>query len=258
MRRALIGSTGFIGGNLCRQTHFDDLYHSSNVSEIANREYTLVVCTAPSAWKWRANQDPEGDRAHVQALIEPLRRVKAELFVLISTVDVYAKPVGVDEDTLIDPSIVTPYGRHRFQVEETVRACFPHCCIVRLAHPFGDGLKKNFLYDLMHQHRLDLTHCESVFQFYPIQWLWQDIERIVDHGLTLVNLATEPVTAREVASACFGMEFTNVTDKPSVQYDMRSKYGRLLGWGAPYRYGKDEVFREIRDFAQQSTGSTIQ
>jgi len=255
-RRALIGSTGFIGAQLCRQTTFDDVYHAADIDQIAGRRYALVVCAAPSAWKWRANQHPEQDRAHVEALINPLRRVQTERFLLISTVDVYGRPVGVDETSAVDPAIATPYGRHRFAVEEVVRECFRDHQIVRLAHPFGEGLKKNFLYDLLHQHRLDLTHRENLFQFYPLWRLWRDLERILERGLPLVNLPTEPVSAREVARTCFGVEFTHVTEQPPVQYDMRSVYGPDLGWDGPYRWGKSDVFRDIRDFVARAQPAT--
>jgi NAD dependent epimerase/dehydratase family len=259
-RRALIGSTGFIGSQLRRQTAFDDVYHAADIHQIAGRRYALVVCAAPSAWKWRANQHPEQDRAHVEALIEPLRRVQAGRFLLISTVDVYGRPVGVDETTPVDSASATPYGRHRFAVEETVRECFRDHQIVRLAHPFGEGLKKNFLYDLLHQHRLDLTHCENRFQFYPVWRLWGDLEQVLECGLPLVNLPTEPVSAREVARVCFGMEFTHVTEQPPVRYDMRSAFGRELGWDGAYRWRKTEVFQDIRDFAaraQRAAGNAV-
>ena len=248
-RRALIGSTGFIGTQLRRQTAFDDAYHSADIHQIAGRCYALVVCAAPSAWKWRANQDPDQDHAHVEALIEPLRRVQADRFLLLSTVDVYGQPVGVDETTPVDPTLATPYGRHRFAIEEMVRGCFQDHQIVRLAHPFGEGLKKNFLYDLLHHHRLDLTHCENTFQFYPVWRLWSDLERVLESGLPLVNLPTEPASAREVARACFATEFTNVTGHSPVLYDMRSALGAELGWDGPYRWRKAEVFEDIRDFA---------
>jgi hypothetical protein len=251
-RRALIGSTGFIGAQLRRQTTFDDVYHAADIHQIADQRYALVVCAAPSAWKWRANQDPDQDRAHVDALIGPLRSVQTERFLLLSTVDVYGRPLGVDETTPIDPALATPYGRHRFAVEETVRECFSEQQIVRLGHPFGEGVKKGFLYDVLHQNRLDLTHCENQFQFYPVWRLWSDLERVLDSGLPLVNLPTEPATAREVARACFGLEFAHVTERPPVLYDMRSVVGRELGWEGPYRSTKAEVFQDIRDFAARA------
>ena len=224
-RRALIGSTGFIGTQLQWQTTFDDVYHSADIDRIAGRRYALVVCAAPSAWKWRANQNPEEDRAHVEALIQPLGRVQADRFLLLSTMDVYGQPVAVDETTRVDPTLAAPYGRHRFAVEETVRESFQDHHIVRLGHPFGQGLKKGFLYDLLHQNRLDLTHCENTFQFYPVWRLWSDLERVLESGLQLVHLPTEPASAREVARACFGTEFTNHTERPPARYDMRSVFG---------------------------------
>jgi nucleoside-diphosphate-sugar epimerase len=251
-RRALIGSTGFIGAQLRQQTTFDDVYHAADIHQIAGQRYGLVVCAAPSAWKWRANQNPEQDRAHVDALIGPLRTVRTERFLLLSTMDVYGRAVAVDETTPVDPSLATPYGRHRFAVEETVRECFPEQQIVRLGHPFGEGFKKGFLYDLMHQNRLDLTHSENRFQFYPVWRLWSDLERIMQSGLPLVNLPTEPASAREVARACFEMDFTQVTDQPPVLYDMRSVFGGELGWEGSYVLRKTEVFQEIRDFAART------
>ena len=251
-RRALIGSTGFIGSQLRGQTHFDDLYHAADVHQISGRRYALVVCAAPSAWKWRANQNPAQDRVHVDALIEALRGIEADRFLLISTVDVYGRPIGVDETSSIDRALATPYGRHRFDVEEAVRERFRDHQIVRLGHPFGEGLKKGFLFDLLHDNRLDLTHCENVFQFYPVWRLWADLERVLGSGLPLVNIPTEPASAREVARECFGMEFTNVTAQPPVRYDMRSMFGRELGWDHPYRSRKADVFQDIRDFAART------
>ena len=259
-RRALIGSTGFIGAQLRRQTTFDDVYHAADINQIAGQRYGLVVCAAPSAWKWRANQNPEQDRAHVDALIGPLRTVRTERFLLLSTMDVYGRAIAVDETTPVDPSLATPYGRHRFAVEATVRECFRDQQIVRLGHPFGEGLKKGFLYDVLHQNRLDLTHSENRFQFYPLWRLWSDLERVMQSGLPLVNLPTEPVSAREVARACCDMDFTHVTEQPPILYDMRSVFGGELGWEGPYVLRKAEVFRHIRDFAartQRALGGVI-
>ena len=56
---ALIGSTGFIGAQLRRQTGFNEyVFHAADIHQIAGQRYALVVCAAPSAWKWRANQNP--------------------------------------------------------------------------------------------------------------------------------------------------------------------------------------------------------
>src|SRR5947209_1521880 len=102
MASALIGHTGFVGGNLARQRRFDEFYNSRNVEQIAGRAFDLVVCSGAPAEKWRANQNPEADRVCLDRLWSALRLVSARKVILISTIDVYAAPVGVDEADDVD------------------------------------------------------------------------------------------------------------------------------------------------------------
>ena len=74
MSRALIGHTGFVGGNLRAQTDFTDFYNSKNIDSIAGRSFELVVCAGAPAAKWIANREPEQDRAALQRLMGPLGR----------------------------------------------------------------------------------------------------------------------------------------------------------------------------------------
>ena len=103
MTTALIGYTGFVGGILSRHTRFDDLYRSTNIEDIRGKSYELIVSAGVSSLKWKANQEPEADRQAILKLMDALRHVKARTFVLISTIDVYDNPVGVDEGSAIAP-----------------------------------------------------------------------------------------------------------------------------------------------------------
>ena len=250
MSTALIGYTGFVGSTLLRQTSFVDLYNSTNIHEIQGRSYNLIVCAGAPAAKWIANSEPDKDLANLQFLMDNLKKVSAEKFLLISTIDVYKMPPAVDEDTIIDPGLLDSYGRHRFFLEEFVRQNFSNASIVRLPGLFGEGLKKNFIFDLMNTGKSEWTHCESAFQFYDMQTLWADIQRSIALDLPLVNFATEPVKAREVAKNCFGIDFTNETQKPPVFYDMRSKFAALFGSETAYFYSAEETYLRIRTFVQ--------
>jgi nucleoside-diphosphate-sugar epimerase len=246
MGNALVGHTGFVGGNLLRQAAFDDLYNSKNIEAIAGKSYDLLVCAGAPAEKWKANRDPAADWAAISRLAVALARARAERVVLISSVDVYPSPTDVDEDTLINPA-ETAYGRHRFLLEKFVQDHFD-ALVVRLPGLFGPGLKKNIIYDLLHDNNLGAVHADSVFQFYALDNLWRDVETARRAGLRLVNFATAPVSVAEVAKAGLGIDFTNRPAAPPVRYDFRSCHAALYGGAEGYLYGKAAVLAALRDF----------
>lgn len=251
-KRCLVGYTGYVGSTLMKQTQFDDYFNSSNINLIRNKEYDLVVCAAAPAVKWKANQAPQEDLANIQQLIDLLKSVKANKFILISTVDVYRIPVNVDENTMIETEHMEPYGKHRYYLEQFVTEYFTEHLIIRLPGLFGKGLKKNFIYDLIHSNVLNLTHYKSEFQFYNMDHLWRDIQITLEQSLTVVNFSSEPVSAEEVAHQSLGLVFKNETDKQPIRYDMKSKFANLIS-NSPcasegYMVSKEEVLQEICSF----------
>jgi nucleoside-diphosphate-sugar epimerase len=245
---AIVGITGFVGGNLARQHRFDATFHSRNVAELAAGDYDLLVCAGAPAEKWRANADPEGDRARLAPLLGAIERVRAREVVLVSTVDVYPAPVEVDEDSAIDRSGQHPYGRHRLELEELVRSRFPGALVVRLPALFGRGLKKNAVYDLLTGNQVDQIHADGSFQFYGLDRLWPDVKRMRALGLRLVNVATEPVTIAEIAREAFGLEFDNRPPRLPARYDFRSRHAAALGGAGGYLLSRREVLADLARF----------
>jgi len=250
LKTALIGFTGFVGANLRRKHPFDDSYNSSNIAAIKGQSYDLVICAAPSSLKWKANKFPKEDAEQVSRLMAPLGQVRCERFVLVSTLDVYPDPVGVDEAAPIVPAKLPTYGKNRFRLQQFVQGCFEKTYILRVGHLYGRGLKKNFLFDLLYDNCLHLTHRETTFQFYCVDHLWDDIQTVLEKDLPLVNLTPEPTSAREIARNCFEIKFQNETNAGPLSYDVRSRYGQLLGWGGDYRFSKKEVFSQIQRFVE--------
>lgn len=251
MTSALIGYTGFVGTTLCIQSTFEGLYNSKNIADIRNQTYDLIICAGAPAVKWKANQEPEADLANLNMLMSHLKHVKAEKFVLISTVDVYKAPLGVDESTLIDTDNLHPYGKHRYFLEEFVSQEFEKAKIVRLPGLFGAGLKKNFLFDLIHSGESAWTHAKSVFQFYNMARLWSDLQVVLNSSVTLMNFATEPVQAANVARYSFDLDYNFETTNPPVQYDMQTQHGTLFGKQGRYMMSAEEIYQDIRQFAAE-------
>jgi nucleoside-diphosphate-sugar epimerase len=247
MTRALIGDTGFVGGTLVRQAPFDCTYNSRNIDSIRKRRHDLVVCAGAPGSKWKANQDPLTDRASIDLLMSALNETTTSEVILISTVDVYPRPIGVYEDTPIDETQSSPYGYHRRILEKFVAGRF-RALIVRLPGLFGQGLKKNVIFDFLHTNRLDNISAESVFQFYDMARLWADIERCRKSNFTLVNFATEPVSVRTMAHEAFNIDFSSAACSVPAAYDMRTRFAERLGGSAPYLYAWPEIRDGLRHF----------
>lgn len=247
MKAALIGHTGFVGGNLLREYPFAGRYRSTNIETIAGAYFDLIVCAGAPAAKWKANQDPVADRACIGRLIAALERVKTQRFVLISTVDVYGQVNGVDEDC--PPTGATAYGRHRLELEQFVRDRF-HALVVRLPALFGPGLKKNAVYDLMHNNQIEKIDSRSVFQFYNVRHLWRDIRIAAGAKLSLIHLATEPVSMAEIARSAFGWEWVNPLPGTPPIYDLRTRHAALYGGTGGYVAHKMRVLSELADFVR--------
>ncbi len=144
----LVGSTGFVGGNLRRSHRFDAAYHTTDIQNGFNRENGLVVYAGVPAAMFLANQDPEADLAVMRQARENLRRLAPKKVVLISSICVYADSRGKTEADAPNEEGLLPYGANRLQLERWVRQDWPDALIVRLPALYGAGLKKNFLYDL--------------------------------------------------------------------------------------------------------------
>jgi nucleoside-diphosphate-sugar epimerase len=248
---ALVGHTGFVGGNLARQRPFDALFHSRNIESIAGRAFGLLAVSAMPAAMWIANSDPEADLANLDRLLGCLRTVRADRVVVLSTVAVYPHPVAVNEDSPIEESSQTPYGRHRHQLERRLADQFPRLLCVRLPGLFGPGLKKNAIHDLIHDHETHKINASAFYQFYNLDRLWPDISKALSANLSIINFATEPTSIKEVARAAFGLDFTNDPGNPPARFDMRSRHAGLYNGRDGYLYDRRTILDELAHFVRQ-------
>lgn len=308
IKSALIGYTGFVGSNLVEQYQFDKLYNSKNITEIEGREIDLLVCAGVYADKWLANQEPEVDISNIEKLKNYIQKAKIRHFVLISTIDVYAIPIAVNENTIIDVSKQGYYGKHRYQLEQWVasQGFVDGYTIIRLPGLFGKNLRKNFIYDILnplakiinkvlwqdlqcklgeklvkqiesfyqtdefgnlkqrnnvdYKTKLDLieifaqagfstlnfTDSRSSFQFYNLANLWNDISNAIKNNYNVLNLSSEPITAKELVKYLIGVDFNNDTTERKVSYDMYSKYAT----DGKYWYDKKTILKQIKKFIE--------
>lgn len=150
MKASLVGYTGFVGSNLAKSFKFNNLYNSKNIETAYNTNPDLLVYSGVRAEKYLANSNPEDDLEIVNNAFENIKKINPKKIVLISTIDVYKNPSGVDEDSQIDTEGLLPYGYNRYKLENMVEQNFKNCLIVRLPGLYGNNIKKNFIYDLIY------------------------------------------------------------------------------------------------------------
>ena len=149
MKEALVGYTGFVGSNICACHKFDALYNSKNITDAYGTCPDLLVFAGLRAEKYLANKDPDKDLEQIDIAESNIIKISPKKLVLISTVDVFKSPSGMDENSKIDTEGLNAYGFNRYQLELRIRERFPDALIIRLPGLFGKNIKKNFIYDFI-------------------------------------------------------------------------------------------------------------
>ncbi len=307
MKTALVGYTGFVGGNLEILHNFENKYNSKNIIDAFNTNPDLLIYSGVPAAKFLANSNAQADFDVCMDAFENIKKINPKKLVLISTVDVYKNPINVNEDTKADIENEQAYGRNRALLEKEVQNKYNDALIVRLPGLYGKGLKKNFLYDFLTLtpsmlkkekyeelaqknviiknayelqdngfyaltqkaktedknelrsffknndfNALYFTHSQAFYQFYNLNNLWEDINTALNNGLTMLNIATEPVSAFEIYEKLTnGMHFKNEFNAQPAYYDMQTKHAKLFNKTGPYLYTKQEVLNDICNFIEK-------
>lgn len=301
MNDLLVGSTGFVGGNLMLSHKFKHVCHSSDIHEYFGSSPDLCVYSGVPAAMFLANNNPDADLDIMKTARENIRKISPKKLVLISTIAVYKDSAGKDEQSPMATDGLSPYGSNRLQLEKWVREDFPEALIVRLPALYGRGLKKNFLFDLhtivpsmLNKEKyeelssknrlisdgyslqgngfyclnenvnknnlksffetndfnaLSFTDSRSRYQFYNLNRLWSDINKAVECGITLLNLCTPPVYAKEVYEyVTANSSWENELKKDPFNYDLHSIHSDKLGGDGYYLCSVQEELDDIREF----------
>ena len=197
----LVGSTGFVGGNLLAKHTFAAECHSSDITAQYGTRPDLCVYAGVPAAMFLANADPEADLAVMRAARENIRQIAPKRLVLISSIAVLADSRGVYEDSPAQDTEALPaYGKNRLQLERWVREDFPDALIVRLPALYGAGIRKNFLFDL-HTITPAMLRPEKYSELAAKSPLVKSAYTLADNGFYKLNGTADPPALRAFFAA---------------------------------------------------------
>ena len=217
----LVGAQGFVGSAFNRLLTQRGIPHQAITREsypgAVGSTGTVLVNASANSRKYLADQDWRADfDASVESVLQTLSDFKVELYVLLSSVDVYNvldDPDRNGEDAVIDPLRLSTYGLHKFIAEACVRRHAPRWLIVRLAGMVGPGLKKNPVFDVLNGRPLSI-HPDSQYQFMSTDAVAGVVWRLIEAGETnkVVNVCGVGLISPRQISVMAGMPLVVAPD----------------------------------------------
>lgn len=241
MTYSVIGS-GYLANRIKEQLPNVELFGRERIDHISISHETIIVA-APTGNRLCVNANPEKDFNDCQHIINMLVNLKYQNLIYLSTVDVYHARKSIN-DNLHDRSPTHGYGANRYYLETQISR-LPNSYIARLPSLCHSTIKKNILYDLLHNQWLDSISLQSTIQWYPITNLGNDLTKILNHGLKKVNLTSAPILNHSIITKfCpWLLDKLGKNNVPSVCYDIKTGHTNTGYW-----IDDDLIWNNFADF----------
>ena len=216
MKIGLIGSSGVLGSEVKRHiSNAIDIHRNENRRTVLDAKYDLIFICAPKGLKWYANKHPKEDLSEVKSLITLISSLKAQKFILFSTIDAFESYKVNDLDIT-----ETDYGLNRKLLEDYILENNIGS-VVRLGMLLGNFIKKNLLVDIKTQNLNFLKNSNSMFQFSNLFDFDKLIHKILKNDFNSYNYFSVPISINEIEKSLkvmFPELIFHIPEKPIITY----------------------------------------
>lgn len=189
MKICVLGHTGFVGSIVYEALQNVEGY---NVIGINSRNYVddncfdLVVNCAGFSRKYLANKEPDKMKQMESFIFEKISHLKFESLIHISSIE-----AELQTDL---------YGVFKNHMEKCLLLKFRNATILRLGGLIGKGLKKNVVFDLIHDKPLFVT-ADSMYNYILVSEVANIILYLIKYPLGgIINIgASKSISVLEIA-----------------------------------------------------------
>lgn len=228
----IIGGNGFVGSAIVRacgrrSLEYRILAHDT-IDQFTGSACDILINANGNSKKYMADREPlwEFD-ASVRSVRASLANIHADRYIHLSSCDVYPDCTSTNttrEDQMLDVTKQSAYGFHKYLAEQCVMRYAPEWLIFRMGGFVGPGLKKNAIYDILHDGPLWLNP-KSELQFIHVDTA-ADI--IVEMALSkesheIYNLCGSGVIALTEVLEAVGNNVTCELQSPVVRYEVSTE-----------------------------------
>lgn len=98
---------------------------------------------------------------------------------------------------------------------------------------------------------LNFTDSRNMYQFYPLDRLWKDINICIENNIKLWHAATEPIVIEELYKYLTGKDFKNEVLETTIKYDYKTVNDDLFGGKNGYICNKEKILEAIKKFVEK-------
>lgn len=253
-RFLIVGYRGFLGSNIynyfrTNSNYIVDGIDLDNMQDIDySARYNYLIYAAGNSKTYLPKQDPlQCIKLDFVDLLEIPKKIITDKIIFFSSSLVYSDNKSQTEDTIIDISKITLYALHKIVMERYIKEFFNNWLILRPTGFWGNGLKKNLLYDLRNN-RTDIFYdITSKFDFINvidfckiIDILKKQTNQIFNVG-SGITLSVSEILSMKNGEYNFKYVNNHIVDNSNLSLSKLIKSGGL-------NFNKQEIYEAIKNF----------
>ena len=188
MRVAVLGSTGFIGSEVCcvlsKHCHLESFGYGCSIP--ISRKYDVVINCAGMSYRFLVQKYSQRCRYVEDDILRKLSLFHCSRVIHISS-------MLAESDC--------EYGKLKKYVENEIKSSFEQWCILRLSGVIGPEFRKNVVFDILHDRKVYVTE-SSVLNYiaaYEVGYLILAMLKKEMWGKVINVAATQNITAGWIA-----------------------------------------------------------